>query len=104
MTETKLEGASLSLTHHANAPVDRVYQAFTDGAQLKQWFGHEDFVVEEASMDARVGGAYRVAMRSPEGELFTVRGVIQQLSEPDLIVYTWAWEEDDEAEEHQSLG
>ena len=29
--------------------------------------------------------------------------MIQRLSEPELIEYTWFWEEDDEADEHESL-
>ena len=54
-------------------------------------------------MDARVGGNYRISLRAPDGAVFTVKGVIQRLNEPDLIEYTWSWEEDDEAEEHESL-
>ena len=103
MTQTKTEAATLTLTHHAAAPIGRVFQAFTDATELHKWFGHESFTVEDVHMDTRVGGDYRIAIRSPDGELFTVKGVIQRLSEPELIEYTWSWEEDDEAEEHESL-
>jgi uncharacterized protein YndB with AHSA1/START domain len=37
MTETKVEGATLTLTHHAAAPIGRVFQAFTDAAELHKW-------------------------------------------------------------------
>ena len=103
MTETKAEGATLTLTHHADAPVARIFQAFTDAAELHKWFGHESFTVESVDMDARAGGDYRIAIRSPEDELFVVKGVIQRLNEPELIEYTWSWEEDDAADEHESL-
>ena len=102
MTETKTE-ATLSLTHHADAPIERVFRAFTDAGELKRWFGPEKLAIKSAEMEARVGGAYRIEMQSPDGEIYTVKGVIQELSEPDTIVYTWAWEEEDEAEEYESL-
>ena len=103
MTETNVESASLTLTHHADAPIERVFQAFTNAADLKVWFGHEGYSKDLVEMDARVGGNYRISLRAPDGEVFTVKGVIQRLNEPDLIEYTWSWEEDDEAEEHESL-
>jgi|GEM_PF-6103370 len=34
MTKTKAEGATLTLTHHAEAPIERVFKAFTDAAEL----------------------------------------------------------------------
>ena len=54
-------------------------------------------------MDTRVGGHYRIVIRAPDGEQLSSKGVIQRLNEPELIEYTWTWEEDDEAEEHESL-
>ncbi len=103
MTETKTEGATLTLSPHAKAPIERVFRAFTDAGELKRWFGPEGMKVNSVEMDARVGGAYRIEMQSPDGEIYTVKGVVQELSEPDTIVYTWTWEEEDEAEEHESL-
>ena len=65
MTETKVEGATLTLTHHAAAPIGRVFQAFTDAAQLHKWFGHESFTVENVHMDTRLGGDYRNSYPRP---------------------------------------
>ena len=103
MTEAKIEGTSVTLTHHANAPIERVFKAFTDGDELSKWFGPEDHKISSAEMDPRMGGAYRLAIDVSGGEIHTVRGVIKELVEPSLIVYTWSWEEDDAADEHESL-
>ena len=73
MTETKTE-ATLSLTHHAEAPIERVFRALTDASELKRWFGPESMVIKSAEMDARVGGANRIEMQSPDGEIYTVKG------------------------------
>jgi uncharacterized protein YndB with AHSA1/START domain len=103
MTETRLEGNSVTLTHHAEAAIERVFRAFADAGELKCWFGPEGMGIKSAQMDARVGGAYRVEMQSPDGDIYTVKGTIQELSQPDTIAYTWTWEEDEEADEHESL-
>ena len=103
MAEAKIEDTSVTLTHHAAAPIERVFRAFTDAAELSRWFGPETFTIGVAEMDTRVGGAYRIAMHAPDGEVYTVKGTIQELIEPSLISYTWSWEEEDEAQEHESL-
>ena len=103
MAEAKIEGTSVTLTHHASAPIERVFRAFTEVEELSSWFGPEGFEITLSEMDARIGGAYRITMQSPEGEDYTVHGVLVELIEPTLIAYTWSWEEDDEADEHESL-
>ncbi len=102
MTETKTEGVSLTLTHTVAAPADRVFRALTSADELKKWFGHEEFEVPVAEMDLRVGGEYRIEMKAPDGEVYSVKGTIEELSPPNLLCYTWAWEEDEGEEEHQS--
>ncbi len=53
-------------------------------------------------MDVRVGGEYRIQMKAPDGESYSVSGTIEELSPPDLLTYTWTWDEDDGEEEHES--
>ncbi|MGH7640814.1 MAG: SRPBCC family protein [Candidatus Dormibacteria bacterium] len=48
-----------------NASPDRVFDAFTDPAQLKQWWWPKGFSCPAAEVDLRVGGTYRLAMEWP---------------------------------------
>ena len=48
------------------ATPQRVFEAFTDPEQLKQWWWPSGFTAPAAEVDLRVGGAYRIAMRWPE--------------------------------------
>ncbi len=48
------------------ATPERVFEAFTDPEQLKQWWWPSGFTAPAAEVDLRVGGAYRIAMRWPE--------------------------------------
>jgi uncharacterized protein YndB with AHSA1/START domain len=48
------------------ASPERVFDAFTDPAQLKQWWWPNGFSCPNAEVDLRVGGTYRIAMEWPE--------------------------------------
>ncbi len=74
---------------------DRVFAAFTDPAILSRWFGPEGFSIPEAEVDLRVGGRYRITMRSPENTDHTVIGVYRVIDRPDRLSFTWAWETGD---------
>ena len=47
---------SLEIKRVIKAPRDRVYAAWTDRAQMKQWFGPEKVQTRDLIADARVGG------------------------------------------------
>ena len=47
----------------------------------------------EAEVDLRVGGRYRIRMKSPDGETFNAVGEYLEIDRPNRLVYTWGWEE-----------
>jgi uncharacterized protein YndB with AHSA1/START domain len=47
------------------ASPERVFDAFTDPAQLTQWWWPNGFSCPAAEVDLRVGGTYRIAMKWP---------------------------------------
>ena len=85
------------------APRERVFAAFTEADQIRQWWGPGDFTCPEAEVDLRPGGAYRLLMRSPEGEMMAVAGTYQTVEAPHLLVYSWRWEGPMAAVEPESL-
>ena len=93
----------LVVTRSFAAPRSRVFRAFTDRNEVKQWFGPEGFAISACAMDLRVGGAYRIVMRSPEGREHTVRGVYQEISKPNRLAFTWAWEDEEGEPGHETL-
>jgi uncharacterized protein YndB with AHSA1/START domain len=50
-----------------NAPVERVWQAWTDPEMVKKWWGPEGFSAPSVKNDLRVGGKYVYAMQGPAG-------------------------------------
>ena len=77
------------------ASPQRVFEAMTDPEQVAQWWGPEGFTCPEVILDARVGGAYRIAMQPPEGELFHVTGEYLEVQPSTRLSYTFRWEPPD---------
>jgi uncharacterized protein YndB with AHSA1/START domain len=56
----------LIVTRLFDAPVEKVWQAWTDAALLQQWWGPKGFTCPLARLDVREGGTSLVAMHSPD--------------------------------------
>lgn len=84
----------LKLVRVFDAPREAVYRAWTDPQRIVQWWGPEGMHVPEYSFDSRVGGAWRTVMRSKDGTDHICSGVYQEMTPPERLVMTWAWEED----------
>ena len=54
--------------------------------------GPEGFTCPEVTLDPRVGGAYRIAMQPPEGELFHLAGEYVEVEPASRLAYTFRWE------------
>jgi uncharacterized protein YndB with AHSA1/START domain len=53
------------------APIDVVWNAWTDPEKVKEWWGPEGFTAPVCRMDFREGGATLTSMKSPDfGEIF----------------------------------
>lgn len=85
----------LVLERRYSAPIDLVYQAWTDPTMLSRWFGPEGFTVPSCELDVRAGGRYRICMRGPDGDLW-ISGQFKEVSPPNRLVFSWAWETDGE--------
>jgi uncharacterized protein YndB with AHSA1/START domain len=73
------------LTRVIAAPRERVFAAWTDPAQITQWFGPDGFVVETLECDLRVGGRWRFVYTGPDGTRWDNRVVFLRLDAPHLI-------------------
>jgi uncharacterized protein YndB with AHSA1/START domain len=79
---------------------ERVFDAWLDPKMMHRFIGPEGCTAD-ATVDARVGGAYRIVMHTPDGEM-VVRGTYDEIRRPDRIGFSWAWDEDDAALAHTS--
>lgn len=86
-----------------NASPQRVYEAWTQPRLATEFICPEDITVDEVSLDVRVGGSYHIAMRRPDGEVWTVRGVYQDVQPGKRLAMTWKWDEEHPADEQETL-
>ena len=97
------EKVTLEIKRLIKAPRDRVYAAWTDPAQLKEWFGPEKVRTRNLVADVRVGGKYRWDITTPDGEEMTCRGEYRELEPGRKLVFTWQWDDDEAWENHISV-
>ena len=101
MTTKAGDKTSLEIKRFINAAPDRVYVAWTDPVQLKEWWGPEGVRTRNLTADVRVGGKYRWDLTSPDGEEMSAFGEYRELIPGKKIVFTWKWD-DDEVWQHRT--
>ncbi|HYQ39682.1 MAG TPA: SRPBCC domain-containing protein [Pseudomonas sp.] len=69
-------------------PRERLFQAWTEPAQLAQWWGPHGFSSPCCELDVRPGGRYRIVMRGPDGSEYVVSGVYREVQAPRRLVLT----------------
>jgi uncharacterized protein YndB with AHSA1/START domain len=84
---------SLTLKRRLNAPPAKVYAAWIDPEKIARWFGPASVKAgtERASIDARIGGHYRVSFTMENGEYHEVGGVYREIVPNQRLVFSWAW-------------
>lgn len=56
----------LIFTRTFNAPIDKLWQAWSESAEVMKWWGPTGFTCPSAKIDFRVGGNSIVCMRAPK--------------------------------------
>ena len=97
MTEHEPDHDEVYLTLHRtiDAPVETVYDAWTDPEAMRKWFAPGDLSVARAVAEVEVGGAFLVEMRGANGERHVTRGVYREVVPNRRLVHTWRWEGSD---------
>ena len=80
---------TLVLTREFNAPIQSVFEAWTQAEILAKWFGPEGFTVINAHADLTVGGNYEITIKSPDNNIIKHFGEYVEINAPDSLVFTW---------------
>ena len=68
-----------------SAPRETVFKAWSSADHIKRWFCPNAYSVPEAKVEMRVGGAFEVCMRSPEGVDHWTRGTFTEVAAPERL-------------------
>jgi uncharacterized protein YndB with AHSA1/START domain len=74
------------------APPELVYRAITEPEYIRRWIGPRHLENTECEADLRVGGAWRLVQRAPDGTEFAFHGEFLELDPPRKRVGTFVWE------------
>lgn len=83
-----------------DAPIEKVWQAWTDPEILKQWWGPNDVSIPECEVDLRVGGRIYIVMEATEamgeykGTRWPMEATFTLVEAPNKLTYeARAWTE-----------
>ena len=81
------------ITRKFDAPIQLVYDVFTETEHVRRTIAPFGEVVTECSFDARVGGEYRYTFLAPDdGRDMTFHGEFLEIQPPTHIVDTWHYD------------
>lgn len=70
-----------------DAPRERVWKAWTEAAELKQWWGPQGSKVHTCKVDLRPGGTFHYGMTMPDGGDVWGRFVYREIAAPKKLVF-----------------
>ena len=71
-----------------DAPIEKVWAAWTEPEMYMKWWGPEHFTAPLAEMDVRPGGINFSAMQDPSGKRYYSIGTYEEVTPMTKLVYT----------------
>jgi uncharacterized protein YndB with AHSA1/START domain len=78
-----------------DAPRELVYRMFTEAEHVARWWAPLPYTIPVCTIDLRPGGKWHYCMRSPEGELHWCLSTYREIIEPELVVFTSLFADED---------
>jgi uncharacterized protein YndB with AHSA1/START domain len=88
---------TLRMQRTFDAPRALVWRAWSNPEIMVLWMGPVEWPAVSATCDFRVGGAWRICLRSPTtGENLWQGGVYTEIDAPRRLAFTFRWDESHE--------
>jgi len=91
----RAERPEMTIVRVFDAPRRLVWRAWTEPQHLAQWFGPKGFSNPVCEADVRPGGTLRITMQGPDGTLYPMVAVYEEVIEPERLVWTTSVEHGD---------
>lgn len=82
------------LTRTIRAPLERVFRSWTTPTALARWWSPRPVPARHSQLHVSPGGAYRVCIRTHDGDDHWVRGIYHSVDAPRQLSFSWTWEDD----------
>lgn len=77
----------LVITRVFDARRELVFKAWTEPERLRRWWGPGGFTNPVCEFDPRPGGSIRIHMRAPDGTVYPMTGVVEEITAPERLVF-----------------
>lgn len=77
----------LLLTRVLNAPVELVWEVFTEPEHISQWWGPDGFTNTISKMDVQPGGEWNLIMHGPDGTDYKNNIVFREIVKERKLVF-----------------
>jgi len=81
-------GSAILIERVFDAPLERLWQAWSDPQQFMRWWGVRAFTTPVAEIDFRLGGKYLYCMRALDGQDIWGTGVYREIVDRQRIVFS----------------
>ncbi len=89
-SETNVSDTSVVLSRVIKAPVDKVYQAWTDPEQMRLWLSpNVRWKTPIIESDPKPGGVHSITMRHSDGDKMQITGRYVEATPNSKISFTW---------------
>lgn len=75
-----------------DAPIDRVYNAYTDPEIIPKWLGPRRLTMSHIAMDIRPGGMWQFVHQDTDGTEYGFHGVVHDVVPRERIVQTFEYD------------
>ena len=77
----------LLITRVLKAPIELVWEVWTDPQHIAEWWGPNDFTNTISTMNMQPGGAWDLVMHGPDGTDYKNKSVFKEIVKHKRIVY-----------------
>jgi uncharacterized protein YndB with AHSA1/START domain len=85
--ESNTKDREISITRTLNAPIDLVWETWTDPEHIAQWWGPNGFTNTITKMDLRPGGEWLLVMHGPDGTDYKNKSIFKEIIPHKKIVF-----------------
>lgn len=78
--------------YYISAPIERVYETYTDPRILPAWWGRHNQVARVEKMEVKPGGSWRYILQEPNASELIFQGTYQEVVPYQRLVFTFEGE------------
>ena len=85
--ESNTTDRELRISRVLNAPIELVWEVWTDPEHLKRWWGPDGFTSTISKMDIRSNGEWDLVMHGPDGTDYKNKSIFKEIVKHKKISY-----------------